>query len=592
MALPSGLQTVTVTFGPYLAPDGTPAAGTVTFQPHARRAHTASGTVLSDGQVTVTLDGTGGGQVTLPASDAADTNPTSVRYTVFWRLAGMPERAPSRVFLPAATPTIDLDQLTPTTDGGGPVAVPAVAAYPTTEAAREQYVPARLADSTLKATFTPHAFPEITAFAARAMAQHRPLGICAVGDSTTTSWFTTFIAWLASQLPKLTVTRRTWSDTLQGYTSATTVQTGSTGDRYVTGTGVFVSVPDSPATSVTGDMDVRIKVAFTDWTPVSLLTLGSKNGNAGARSWWLDLNSSGNLILTISADGTNFVSKTSTAPAPFADGTTGWIRFTLDVDNGAGGYDVTFYTSTDGNTWTQLGTVVTTAGTTSLFDTVSPTQLIGRGAGGTGDAGLKAYAMQVRTGINGPPVVDIDLDALPETGTTFTDYAGNICTLNGTATRVGALGVTVFDGSVGGSVITYASDSTRFPKLTPYPADLAVINYGHTGGTATTTYLTDYQTLAGLITAKWPSAFLIGSVENPQTLESRTQELIDAHATRMALIRDWLRQNQWGVIDAYQAFVDDGRALIDVLVDDGVHPTAAGYALWDTTARRLFSRMF
>lgn len=125
MPLPSGLQTVTVTFGPYLAPDGTPASGSVTFQPAQRITHTPSGAVF-DGQVTVRLDADGAGTVTLPASDGADVTPQNVRYAVFWALSGLPSPAPARVLLPAATPTVDLDQLIPAADGPAVVSLPAV----------------------------------------------------------------------------------------------------------------------------------------------------------------------------------------------------------------------------------------------------------------------------------------------------------------------------------------------------------------------------------------------------------------------------------------------------------------------------------
>jgi hypothetical protein len=126
MPLPNGLPTVTVTIGPYVTADGAPASGTVTFQPEGRAVHSPSGAVILGAPMPVTLDGSGAGTITLPASDAPGLTPNPLGYWVFWRLNGAPSPDPLRVLLPAAAPTVDLDLLLPSSTPAGPVAQPAV----------------------------------------------------------------------------------------------------------------------------------------------------------------------------------------------------------------------------------------------------------------------------------------------------------------------------------------------------------------------------------------------------------------------------------------------------------------------------------
>src|SRR3546814_8021477 len=81
------------------------------------------------------------------------------------------------------------------------------------------------------------------------------------------------------------------------------------------------------------------------------------------------------LALFWSTDGTNAAvqSRASTTNlAAMANGAPLWLRYRLDVDNGAGGHTVTFETSENGVTWTPLGSPVVTAGTTSVFAGPAP----------------------------------------------------------------------------------------------------------------------------------------------------------------------------------------------------------------------------
>lgn len=172
--------------------------------------------------------------------------------------------------------------------------------------------------------------------------------------------------------------------------------------------GNYISTPDSPANSVTGDIDIRVKLAMDDWTPASFgHVLAKWNLTASQASWRLRIETSGLLGLSWTADGSTNILKNSTVATGFTDGSVKWIRATLDVDNGAAQNEVKFYTSDDGASWTQLGATVTTAGVTSIFDSTASVSVGARSDGGEAITGNVFYA-EVRNGIDGPVVASFD----------------------------------------------------------------------------------------------------------------------------------------------------------------------------------------
>lgn len=203
--------------------------------------------------------------------------------------------------------------------------------------------------------------------------------------------------------------------------------------------GVYASTPDAAANSITGDIDLRAKVAANDWTPATKdRALIAKWSASGQFSYKFSIVvTTGLLNLSWSADGTAVISKSSTVAPTVADGATLWVRATLDVDNGAVGNTVTFYTSTDGTTWTQLGDPVVTAATTSIFDSTSPVE-VGADLGGT-DLYFtgKIYDAQIYQGIAGTLKAEFDpTNALPSDTSFVSPTAGETWTLNGVAAIV------------------------------------------------------------------------------------------------------------------------------------------------------------
>ena len=180
--------------------------------------------------------------------------------------------------------------------------------------------------------------------------------------------------------------------------------------------GNYASTPDSAGNSVTGDIDIRAKVSLDDWTPASLTNLVGKIDSGTTRSYWFEVTTGGILQLNWSADGSTPITTSSTVATGFADGATKWVRTTLDVDNGAAGRDVKFYTSDDGVSWLQLGSTVTVAGTTSIFDSTSVVTVGARYPGSSVLLAGKVYEAQVRAGIDGPIVARFDPVAIERTG--------------------------------------------------------------------------------------------------------------------------------------------------------------------------------
>lgn len=211
-------------------------------------------------------------------------------------------------------------------------------------------------------------------------------------------------------------------------------------DGYVDldGSSGYVSTPDSAAVSVTGDLDLRIRYSAPDWTPASKWTIASKYGSAGQLSWRFEHTTGGALEFRNSADGSTEIFHQSTTSLPFTDGSTYWVRVTLDVDNGASGHDVKFYWAADSETepssWTQLGSTVTTAGVTSIFDSNALLVVGARGAGSTPMPG-DVRRFLVRNGLGGTVVADFDpyADATAGASTFVSSATGETWTLNGTA---------------------------------------------------------------------------------------------------------------------------------------------------------------
>lgn len=196
---------------------------------------------------------------------------------------------------------------------------------------------------------------------------------------------------------------------------------------YIPGTtNNFLRVTDEAALDITGDLDLRVWLAMDDWTSSSDRALIRKWFGSDGNSYQLILQSSSFLFFGFQDSGGTPRDRTSTIALPSAsavDFQPLWVRVTLDVDNGASGNDTRFFYSSDGVTWTQLGTTVTVAGTTSVRATNSDL-FCGEFIGG------KVYRGQVLNGIGGTTVLDIDTSRITTgSATSFTATTGQTVTI-------------------------------------------------------------------------------------------------------------------------------------------------------------------
>jgi hypothetical protein len=193
-----------------------------------------------------------------------------------------------------------------------------------------------------------------------------------------------------------------------------------------------LAIPNEAAFNFTTDFDLRAHVAPDSWTGADR-TLIAQYGVSGNRKFVFRILTGATLNCFISLDGSaTSVNRTSTAAISAADKLPLWVRVTYEVDTGAGQYAMIFYTSTNGVTWSQLGTTLTAASVTPFNSNESVT--VGRRADVDSNSvpfGGRIYQAQMLNGIDGATVLSVDT-SLITTGaaTTFTAATGQTVTID------------------------------------------------------------------------------------------------------------------------------------------------------------------
>jgi hypothetical protein len=178
----------------------------------------------------------------------------------------------------------------------------------------------------------------------------------------------------------------------------------------------YMSVPDEAALDLTGDFDLRARVALDDWTPAATTFIAGK-----IESYMLNVNTDGTLLLWCYIPG--FAGAASTVPTGTADGAARWVRVTRASSSG----DVKFYTSDDGVAWTQLGATVS-LGAGALTPSAYGFFAGSRAAATTP---MKFYRAIVKNGIDGLTVLDVDTSVITSgAATSFTAQSGQTVTIN------------------------------------------------------------------------------------------------------------------------------------------------------------------
>ncbi len=224
-------------------------------------------------------------------------------------------------------------------------------------------------------------------------------------------------------------------------------------------TGDYVSTSDSAAVSVTDDIQIDVHVTMDDWTPPAVAMLAGKWLDGGDnRSFNFRVETSGLLTLANTTDGTFGTNnpRTSTVAPTVSNGEDLHVRVTLDVDAGSTDHNVTFYTSSDGDSWAQLGDVVNAAGVTSIFDGTSKFAF-GSLPDNSSVAG-KIHSGQLYDGIGGALVADFDAtrDAVFGHTSVTSSTTGENWTVAGSA----AIAITTVPSSTTDEVWTIAGDAS------------------------------------------------------------------------------------------------------------------------------------
>lgn len=211
--------------------------------------------------------------------------------------------------------------------------------------------------------------------------------------------------------------------------------------------GNYASAPSTAALQITADIGLFARIASNDYTPGTELVVGSKWVSTGnQRSYALAIATTGAIKLYWSADGTAVLSATSTAVLPLTDLVGGWVYATMDVNDGSGNRVIKFYYATDTGsntepTWTQLGTTVTTAGTTSIFASTAVAQVGCSDAGTSGLWGGLVHRFVIRNGYDGAGTIVFDpvfstFAKLAASGTAITGQTVTINTSGATGARI------------------------------------------------------------------------------------------------------------------------------------------------------------
>lgn len=206
--------------------------------------------------------------------------------------------------------------------------------------------------------------------------------------------------------------------------------------------GHYASTPDTAAVSITGDLDIRMRVALDDWTPSSENELLAKWNTSGVSqgSFLCGITTAGLMDFQRSSTGadqfpTNYYQ--SSAAVPALNGTTMWLRWTLDVSNASSQSEVTFYyapdSPTEPTTWTQLGASDTDANNSNTFDSTALLTFSGYNTGTASPFDGTLYECNLYSGINGTLAASFNAgDAASTSATTITSQrTGEVWTLAG-----------------------------------------------------------------------------------------------------------------------------------------------------------------
>jgi hypothetical protein len=264
------------------------------------------------------------------------------------------------------------------------------------------------------------------------------------------------------------------------------------GANYWFGSGVsgnFVSTPNAAANQIAGDIEFIAKIDYKN-NANQCITSKNTGVGSGQLAWTLFIN--GSNLLNIEIFSTAYTFATSSASI----GTTfnGFIKVTRVASTGS----VQFFTSSDGITYTQLGTTQsTTAG--SLSNVNTPVNIGSYQSTNVFPFLGKIYRATISNAIGGAPVVDFNPNQYnaATSQTQWTSSTGEVWTINTGTAATGYKGVLV-DRT---EVQTDGIDDNLVNSSTAFTAS---------------SIITRYAALNGLTSAS--SSYLISSLPTDNTM--------------------------------------------------------------------------
>ncbi len=181
------------------------------------------------------------------------------------------------------------------------------------------------------------------------------------------------------------------------------------------------TVADSAALDITRDVELLARLNPDTWAAgATAQTIAAKRTTAPQASWQWRIKAGSRLLeLVVSSDGTALFVTPATQPIPFADGEAGWLKTTWRAADGL----LRYYYAPDSEavpaTWTQIGLDVTlAAGVIAASST--PVEIGARNGLATDFLPGVVKRFVLRSGIDGPAVLDVDFAAASDLSASFT----------------------------------------------------------------------------------------------------------------------------------------------------------------------------
>lgn len=210
-------------------------------------------------------------------------------------------------------------------------------------------------------------------------------------------------------------------------------------------TPIYAQAPHvQPFDDTQDEFDLRILARMDNWQAPATLAARMGEPAAGRLEGFLFSADLGQVVLEVrETDGTSDVVATyrSTEPIPFEPGEFAWLRVVWQRDDGGGDSQAVFSTSTDGDTWVQLGAAVTHANQ-PVHDSSAPLQVGALQGPDSLDGvsalqparGLTVAELRWLTAPGGDVLASPDFAAQPAGTTLFADAQDNTWSLVGGGT--------------------------------------------------------------------------------------------------------------------------------------------------------------